>query len=159
LKAENRDALRELGKLQTAASRVRATAADREALAEATVRLQPVLDELAELEAALAPHEQMKTDLSAARARYRELVGSFLVELRLRCGGMPVEEQQALVLRLLAEDAEAGLLAAVAGRRQELVEVVENLWDKYRVTLDDLGIVRREAVARLDDYLTALGYA
>jgi len=101
----------------------------------------------------------MKTDLSAARARYRELVGSFLVELRLRCGGMPVEEMQTLVLRLLAEDAEAGLLAAVAGRRQELVEVVENLWDKYRVTLDDLGIVRREAVARLDDYLTALGYA
>ncbi|PIY43454.1 MAG: hypothetical protein COZ06_22855, partial [Armatimonadetes bacterium CG_4_10_14_3_um_filter_66_18] len=159
LKAENRDALRELGKLQTAASRVRATAADREALAEATVRLQPVLDELAELEAALAPHEQMKTDLSAARARYRELVGSFLVELRLRCGGMPVEEQQALVLRLLAEDAEAGLLAAVAGRRQEVVGFVERLWDKYRVALDTLTRRRTDLDERLAGHLGRLGYA
>ena len=159
LKAENRDALRELGKLQTAASRVRATAADREALAEATVRLQPVLDELAELEAALAPHEQMKTDLSAARARYRELVGSFLVELRLRCGGMPVEEQQALVLRLLAEDAEAGLLAAVAGRRQEVVGFVERLWDKYRVALDTLTRGRTDLDERLAGHLGRLGYA
>jgi len=70
-----------------------------------------------------------------------------------------VEEKQALVLRLLAEDAEAGLLAAVAGRRQEVVGFVERLWDKYRVALDTLTRGRTDLDERLAGHLGRLGYA
>ena len=73
LKAENRDALRELARLERAAARTRATESERRAAAEAKAALQPVFDHLASIEAALAPYECIKAQLAEARIRYREL--------------------------------------------------------------------------------------
>jgi type I restriction enzyme M protein len=55
LKADNRDALRELAKLERAAARARATVEEKRAAAEAKAALQSVFDQLVALEAALAP--------------------------------------------------------------------------------------------------------
>ena len=73
LKAEHKEALRELGRLERAAGRVRATDADRQAAAEAKVALQPVFDRLASIKNELAPYECMKEQLGEARVRYRKL--------------------------------------------------------------------------------------
>src|SRR5215470_15442836 len=76
LKAEHRDALRELTRLERAAVRARATDADRQAATEAKAALQPVFDRLAFLETELAPYECIyeciKEQLAEARAHYRE---------------------------------------------------------------------------------------
>ena len=50
---------------------------------------------------------------------------------------MNADQKRALVLELFAQDVQAGLDAAVAEKRQELVRFIEGLWDKYRVTLID----------------------
>jgi predicted transcriptional regulator len=117
-----------------------------------------VFDELATLEAALQPYEQIKRQLAEARARYQRLVATFLDQLKARCAVKTDDEKQALVLNLMAEDAQAGLDAAAAARHQELVQFLENLWDKYCVTLDELRGARAGVEMRLEEYLGKLGY-
>src|SRR5712692_116751 len=156
LKAEHKDALKELAKLEKAANKIPSTSGRGagvkvDALAEARASLQPVLDQLATLEATLAPYEQIKTDLAAARVRYRELTNAFVAELRSRCAMMNDDEKRALVLELFAQDVQAGLDAAVAEKRQELVRFVEGLWDKYCITLTDLRRERAEVETQLAD--------
>jgi type I restriction enzyme M protein len=125
----------------------------------AKTALQPVLDQLAALEAALAPYEQVKKDLAAARARYRTLTDEFVNELKLRCTGMSDEEKRALVLELFAQDVQAGLDAAVAEKRQELVRFVEGLWDKYREPLALLHSKRAETEEMLARFMKAMAYS
>lgn len=116
-------------------------------------------DQLAALEADLAPYEQLKSDLAAARARYRELTGAFVDELRGQCVGMGQEDKQALMLELFAEDVGAGLDTAVTERRQAVVGFVEGVWEKYHVTLSELRRERVAAEGRLDGYMQALGFS
>ena len=153
-----RDALRELKKQETAAGRRSATDDQRRAFEAATAALQPVLGRIAALEAELAPYEQLKTDLAEARARYRELSGYFVTELRLRCGAMDAAEKQALVLELFAQNIQTGLDAAVAAREQALVRFIEGLWDKYRVPLSTLQAERDATASRLAEMMGRLGY-
>ena len=158
LKADHKDALKELAKLERAAAKARATDDDKRAAADAKVAVQPVLDQLATWEAALQPYEQIKTQLAEARARYRTLTDKFVNELKSRCGGMNDDQKRALVLELFAQDVQAGLDAAVAEKRQELVRFIEGLWDKYRVTLGNLRSDRGAIEQRLGDYLKTLAY-
>ena len=159
LKAENKDALRELAKLERAAARARVTAEEKRAAAEAKAALQPVFDQLAALEAALAPYEQIKADLAAARARYRELTDAFVDQLKARCGVMTDDQKRALVLELFAQDVQAGLDAAVSEKRQELVRFVEGLWDKYCVTERGAMAAQLATYDKLNAVLQELGYA
>jgi type I restriction enzyme M protein len=169
LKAEHKDSLKELAKLEKAAAKARSAKNNPPPLAVgsegkgkplymAKTTLQPVLDQLAALEAALAPYEQIKRDLAAARARFRKLTDAFVDELKGRCGVMSEDKKRALVLELFAQDVQAGLDTAVAARRQELIRFLENLWDKYCVTLTDLRGERAEVETRLENYLKQLAY-
>lgn len=138
LKEEFKDALKNLIKLEKAANKKNATEADRHAAEAARLHLKPFFDRMAVLESELAPYEQIKTDLSAARATFRTLTNAFVDELKNRCAEFSADEKQALVLELFAQDLQAGLDGAVTDRQQELLRAVENLWDKYRVALNDL---------------------
>ena len=159
LKADNRDALRELAKRARAAARARATVEEKRAAAEAKAALQPVFDQLAALEAALAPYEQIKADLAAARARYRELTNAFVNELKARCAVMTDDQKRALVLELFAQDVQVGLDGAVGEKRQELVRFIESLCDKYRISLDELQRGRVLTQQALSQMLERLCYA
>ena len=131
LKAEHKDTLKELARLERAAARVRATAADRQAATEAKAALQPVFDRLASIETELAPYECIKAQLAEARARYRELTDAFVDELKTRCAVMSEDKKRALVLELFAQDVHAGLDVAVGEKRKES------------------GAVRRETVGQI----------
>jgi type I restriction enzyme M protein len=135
IKAEHREELKELVKLERSAGKVRATDATRKGAADCRVKLQPVLDELSQLDAALAPYEGIKKHLTEARVHYRELTNAFVDELRTRCAAFTDAAKRSLVLELFAQDVESNLLAAVVEKKQMLVNLVEGLWDKYRVTL------------------------
>ena len=158
LKSENRDALKELAKLERAATKARATDDDRKAFTAAKAKVQSVLDEIAATEDELKPYEAIKEKLAEARARYRELVDEFVNELRSRCDVMNEKQKRALVLELLAQDAQSGLDAAAAEKRQELTRVLENLWDKYASPLDRISASRDETSKALGNALKKLGY-
>jgi type I restriction enzyme M protein len=158
LKAEHRDALRELTRLERAAARTRATNADRQAAAEAKATLQPVFDRLASIEAELAPYVCIKSQLAEARARYRELTDAFVDELKARCTIMNEDEKRILVLELFAQDVQGSLDAAVNEKWQGLVRYVEGLWDKYCVTLEELRCHRASIERNLSNLLQRLTY-
>ncbi len=159
LKAEHREALKQHRKLKTAANKKKATDADRQAFTASSTTLQPVFDQLAELEAALEPYEQIKTDLTEARKRYRDLMSQFVAELRARCAVLDANEQQALVLELFAGDLQAGLDAAVNAKRQGLIWFIENLWDKYAVPLEIIQRERNTYSTQIMQLMTGLGYS
>ena len=158
LKAENKDALKELAKLEKVAAKPKATDADRRAACVAKAALKPALDQLAALEAALAPYEKIKADLSAARARFRKLTDAFVSELKNRCGFMGDDKKRALVLELLEQDVQGSLDGAVTEKRRALVGFVEKLWDKYRVTLTSLCESRSMEEGSLSAILEAMRY-
>jgi type I restriction enzyme M protein len=158
LKAEHRDALKELVRLERVAARARATESDHQTAAEAKAALQPVFDRLASIETELVPYECIKVQLAEARARYRELTDAFVDELKGRCAAMSENEKCALVLTLFAQDVQAGSDSAVAEKRQELVRFVENLWDKYRSPLTALRIDREVLERQLGSILEVLAY-
>jgi type I restriction enzyme M protein len=158
LKAENRDALKELAKAEKAAAKQKATDTEHRAVCAAKAALQPTLDQIATLETTLAPYEKIKTDLSAARARFRKLTDAFVSELKNRCGFMGDAKKRALVLELFAQDVHIRLDAALSEKRQEVVRFLESFWDKYRVTLKSLTSSRSDVSAKLDIALHQLGY-
>ncbi|MCF7837546.1 MAG: type I restriction-modification system subunit M [Candidatus Marinimicrobia bacterium] len=159
LKAENNKALKDLTKLERAAGARKATEEDKRAAQDARDALQSFFDKGAKLEAGLQSYKQIKVDLASARAKYRKLMGFFVTELKLRCGGMSADEKQALVLELLLGDLQAGVSAALAAVRRSLTVHIENLWDKYCVPLKMLQQERDGAAAELATILDRLGYA
>ena len=158
LKAENKDALKELAKLERAAAKVRATADEKRAAAAAKAAFQPVLEQLAAFEAALQPYEAIKEQLAEARARFRTLTDEFVNELKSRCDAMNDDQKRALVLELFAQDVQAGLDAAVAEKRQELARFIEGLWDKYFVPMGVLTRQRDQVADNLADAFKKLNY-
>jgi len=71
---------------------------------------------------------------------------------------MSEDEKCTLVLELFARDVQVGLDAAVGEKRQELVRFVEDMWDKYRVTLEELHCHRTSIERNLSDLLKRLTY-
>ena len=159
LKSENRDAMKALVKLKKAAAKPRSADVDRRAAAKAKAALQPVFDQLAALETALAPYEQIKTDLAAARSRFCALTDAFTDELKTRCNALSDDEKCALVLELFSQDVLAGLDTAVTEKRQVLVRFVEELWDKYHKALTELRYERTAIEVRIDKILAELNYS
>jgi type I restriction enzyme M protein len=158
LKVENREALKDLAKLQRAAAKLKATDADRRAVCAAKTALKPALNQIAALETALGPYEQIKRDLATARARFRKLTDEFVSELKNRCGFMGDDKKRTLVLELFQQDVQSGLDAVVNETRQVLVRFVEELWNKYRVTLTNLRCERRTVEEQLEQFMDALAY-
>jgi type I restriction enzyme M protein len=69
------------------------------------------------------------------------------------------EECQQLVLAIFKDGLTAELERYVSAHRQQVIVAVENWWDKYRVTLQDIEAQRDAARQQLGEFLSGLGYA
>jgi len=156
LKAEFKEAIKALNKLEKAATKKNANDTDRQAAEAARCESQPYFDQMATLEAELAPYEQIKTDLATARATFRDLTNAFVSELKNRCVTLNENEKQELVLELFSHDLQVGLDGAVRDKVQELVRFNENLWDKYQVSLNAIKASRLNSEERLNQILGGL---
>jgi type I restriction enzyme M protein len=158
LKADNRDALKELARLEREANKKNASDTDCKSAQKARSALKRYFDQTAALTEKLEPYEKIKTDLASTRARYRQLIERFIEELKVRCDVMKPEEKQSLVLELLEQDLQTGLDSAVSARRQSLVRFMESLWDKYSVPLETLKLERETVSGKLNTIMSSLGY-
>jgi hypothetical protein len=66
---------------------------------------------------------------------------------------------EALMLKGQTNCKEMELERYVVAHRQQVIAAIENWWDKYRVTLRDIGAERDASAKRLDEFLQGLGYA
>lgn len=158
LKQEFSDGLKELSRLEKLANKKKAIDTDRKTAESARLKLQTYFDQLDIFEKELEPYEKIKADLAAARATFRTLINAFVDELKNRCATMSEDEKQTLVLKLFAQDLQAGLDGAVRDKQQELVRFVESMWEKYTSSLAVLTERRESLSAQLHNALQKLGY-
>lgn len=158
IRAENRDALAELKRLEKTTTKKKATEDDKKTFIRAQTALKAVFDQIIQIEAELQPYEQVKVHLASARATFRALTAKFVDELKSRCASLTDDKKQKLVLELFAEDVQAGLDAAVGVKRQSLIRFVERLWDKYAMPLHRLTDERETVATQFGNALKELGY-
>jgi len=117
-------------------------------------------DDEEESEEALSEAEvkALKKKLTAAKKKLKSLRDSIVKRLEKAHVALSGDEARELVLGLLSGDLRAVLDRSVTAHRQAIIAVVENWWDKYRVTLRDIEGERDAAKARLDGFLKELGY-
>ena len=158
LRREHRDAFKDLAKAEKAAAKKNVDEETAELAESLRAALEPVRREIESLEADLAPYERVKTRLAEARARFRALIEQFVGELKSRCGVMHEAEKQVLVLELMAQDVQDGLMDKVGALRQRVFGFIELLWEKYQVTLTVLREQRTCSDGRLQEELRQLAY-
>ncbi len=95
--------------------------------------------------------EKDKTTLEARMAKTDALVASI--------GGQLTEaEAKTLILKKLYDLANQELNRYLNAEKRQLIQIVENLWDKYAVSNRVLESKRTESLKALDGFLVRLGY-
>ncbi len=102
--------------------------------------------------------KQMRNDQRAARSELKHLQGEFLERLDVRRTELTEDAARDLVLAIARERLQAALDRYVAARQQALVTALENLWDKYHVSLAEIEAERDAARAKLTGFVEGLGY-
>ncbi|MFB2835019.1 hypothetical protein [Floridanema evergladense] len=115
--------------------------------------------EIAEIEEQLKPYNEMKKQLAAAKGKLRTLKKELVKRLEAKRATLTDEDCQRLVLATFEDGLTAELERYVTAHRQQVIATVENWWDKYRVTLQDIETERDAAAKHLSEFLSGLGYA
>lgn len=106
-----------------------------------------------------AEEKELKRQLTAAKKTLKVLHKTFaerIEQARIALGTDAVRE---LVLGILKADLGKELSRYVDAHRHEMIAAVENVWDKYRVTLRSVEGQRGAAKSRLEGLLKELGFA
>jgi type I restriction enzyme M protein len=106
----------------------------------------------------LKPYKEIKERLSAARREWRDLKNRFIEHLEEARARLTEAECETLVLNLLRENLTDYLDSYIVAHRKEVVSAIENLWDKYHVTLGDIERERYAALRKVAKFTSALGY-
>ena len=132
LKPENKDALKELAKLEKQAAR---------SVAQTS---KSAVSQVSKPAGRRTFNAGRSADLEVGDTAGLETCATLRTQLQ------PVLDQLASL--------EAAVQPAVAEKRQELVRFIEGLWDKYRVTLTTLRTNRAEVEGQLEQFLSKLSY-
>ena len=109
--------------------------------------------------AALKPDDKRKLaaltkDRSVLEARLLR-VDDLLVAI---AGQLTTEEAKVLILQKLYDWVKEQLTRYLNGAKRSLIAIVENLWDKYAVSSQELEAERSQTLTELNDFLVKLGY-
>ena len=120
--------------------------------------LQQVQSQIASLDPAKKEEKKqitaLKKDKAALEARLTKTDALFAA-----IGGQLTEEEaKALILKKLHDVSTQELNRYLSAAKRQLINSVENLWDKYAVSSQTLEDERRETLSELDGFLKGLGY-
>jgi type I restriction enzyme M protein len=102
--------------------------------------------------------KKLKSELTEIKKKITKLKDDLAKRLELARSQLEMEQCQKLVLDIAKEDLEDQLNRYVTAHRQQVIAAIENWWDKYRVTLQEIEAQRNDAAKRLDSFLKKLGY-
>lgn len=136
---------------------------DYESLETESSRLErevlPGQQEIARIEEELEPFRLAKSQLAEARRKLRQFSAELLSRLKSAVAGMDEIQRRDLVLRLERESLARQLDRYITERRQRVAVFVEELWDKYRVSLDEIERDRDQATTRYEELIRGLKHA
>lgn len=128
-------------------------------IAEVEQFVQSAEAEIAEIEGQLKPYNEIKKQLGEAKGKLRKLKNELVKRLEAARAALTDEDCQRLVLAIFKDGLTVELERYVTAHRQQVIATVENWWDKYRVTLQDIERERDAAAKQLNEFLKGLGYA
>jgi len=112
--------------------------------------------------AALSPDDKNDKRKIAALTKDKSVLEARLLrvdDLLEKIGGqLTTEEAKVLILKKLYDWVREQLTRYLNGAKRSLIAVVENLWDKYAVSSQELEAEREETLAELNEFLSKLGY-
>jgi type I restriction enzyme M protein len=115
--------------------------------------IAPARQEIAALEKALAPYYAIRDKLSAARKRQQELLDNLLKTLDEKREQLTPEDCERHILDITRENIASQLERYIVNHRQQVIAAIENWWDKYHVTLQEIETKRDETARELAQYL------
>jgi type I restriction enzyme M protein len=115
--------------------------------------------EIAMIEQQLKPYNEIKEKLTEARRRLRALKADLDQRLDDARSVLTDEACQRLVLDIFKDGLTTQLDRYITAHRQQVIVAVENWWDKYRVTLQDIEWELDAARQQWSEFLSGLGYA
>jgi type I restriction enzyme M protein len=109
---------------------------------------------------ALSPAElgALKKDLATVKKQQRATQQEFITKLGKARAELSAMQERDLVLRLARNDVATHLDTYVTTHRQQIIAALENWWDKYAVSLQEIETQRAAAAVRLAKFLKDLGY-
>jgi len=110
------------------------------------------------LEKKLAQYNEIITALKKKRKNLKDLSNALLLVLKKKRKALSPEDCRNLVLELARDELETVLRQYVEEHRGEVRAAVENLWNKYGVSLAKIQEERDGAAERLNGFLKGLGY-
>ncbi|GHO96292.1 restriction endonuclease subunit S [Reticulibacter mediterranei] len=119
----------------------------------------PELQEIASIKSQLTYYDTIIEGLSRTRKQQQALLDTFLQHLDARHQQLTPEECEYHILEITHNNIIAQLERYVIAHRQQVIAAIENWWDKYNVTLQEIEAKRDEAARKLTGYLKGLGYA
>ncbi|MCC5667080.1 hypothetical protein LC653_25130 [Nostoc sp. CHAB 5784] len=131
---------------------------NKDKIAELEVFIEENEAEIAEIEAQLEPYKEIVQQLKEAKAKLKTLKDELVNRLSAARAALTDEDCQELVLAIFKDGLIAELERYVTAHRQQVIATVENWWDKYRVTLQDIETERDAAAKKLNEFLQGLGY-
>lgn len=100
----------------------------------------------------------LKKELTSAKKSVKSLRSELARRLKEARNALLAGQCERLALDIARQDLAAQLERYVTAHRGEVIDAVENWWDKYRVTLRDIGAEQAERARRLDEFARELGY-
>jgi hypothetical protein len=116
--------------------------------------------EIAQLDARLQPYRAIKAKLSEAQKHLNLLKKKETLIKHIQDAHTALTPQQCegMVLTIAHDDLITQLERYLSTHRQLVIAAVENWWEKYRVTLQDIRAERDAAEKKLAGFLKGLGY-
>ena len=135
---------------------------DSTAYTESTERLDKEVDalqaEITEIDTKLQAHTKLDKELKALKAGIREAEKRKDELVQQARAKISEEEAKALILQRFKQELDAEYGAYIRAYLQGLIKAIENLWDKYAVTMKEILAERDQVAAELDDFFEELGY-
>jgi type I restriction enzyme M protein len=129
------------------------TKAAAKAVQDNIAELEPIVEEMMEVQQFVQPYKQIKKDFASARQKYKALKAALVKRLEEARAKLSGKGDKDIVLDLIREGMARHLERYVVAHRQQVVAVPENLWDKYHQTLEQVDVLHDEAKSVLDSFL------
>jgi len=162
LNAQLREAKRNLKAAKQDEKRAEKAVLDKAEYTQAITKLNTEIEalqkDIADIDNKLAAHTELDKELKTLKAGIREAEKKKdqLVE-SARAKISEVEAKQ-LILQRFKQELDQEYSAYIRAYLQGLTKAVENLWDKYAVTLKEILAERDQVAEELDGFLKELGY-
>ncbi len=127
-------------------------------LKELKEKVNPIEVRIKELEEKLKPYDEILEKLKAARKQLNDLKRKFIKRLNEARAALSKEECRELVLDILKEKLEGHLNNYVSDHRQKVTTAVENWWDKYKKSINEIEKERNLNEKKFNIMIERLGY-